>query len=106
MPQLGESIAEATIIAFNVSIGDEVECDQDALEVETQKAVMGVTSPCSGRVVEWSAQIQQSYAVGEILGFVECTLEEAQRLGLDGVIEAARSILDGTVRGRIVVEIG
>jgi len=85
MPQLGESIAEATIVAFNISVGDEVECDQDALEVETQKAVMGVTSPCTGRVVEWSAQIQQSYAVGEILGFVECTEEEARRLGLDGI---------------------
>lgn len=99
MPQLGESIAEATIIAFNVSIGDEVECDQDALEVETQKAVMGVTSPCSGRIVEWSAQIQQSYAVGEILGFVECTLEEAQRLGLDGVIAPSSAMRESLPHG-------
>jgi len=99
MPQLGESIAEATIIAFNVSIGDEVECDQDALEGETQKAVMGVTSPCSGRIVEWSAQIQQSYAVGEILGFVECTLEEAQRLGLDGVIAPSSAMRESLPHG-------
>ena len=99
MPQLGESIAEATIIAFNVSIGDEVECDQDALEVETQKAVMGVTSPCSGRVVEWSAQIQESYAVGEILGFVECTVEEAHRLGLDGVIAPSSAMRESLPHG-------
>lgn len=99
MPQLGESIAEATIIAFNVSIGDEVECDQDALEVETQKAVMGVTSPCSGRIVEWSAQIQQSYAVGEILGFVECTMEEAQRLGLDGVLAPPSAMRESLPHG-------
>lgn len=85
MPQLGESIAEATIVAYNIVAGDEVECDQDVLEVETQKAVMGVTSPCSGRVVEWIALIQSSYAVGETLGFVECSDEEARRLGLDGV---------------------
>ena len=70
MPQLGESIAEATIVAFNFQAGEEVAVDQDLLEVETQKATMGVTSPCSGRVVEWSAQLQQSYAVGDTLGYV------------------------------------
>ena len=83
MPQLGESIAEATVVAFNFQAGEEVAVDQDILEVETQKATMGVTSPCSGRVLEWSAQLQQSYAVGDTLGYVECSPEEAHRLGLD-----------------------
>jgi len=83
MPQLGESIAEATVIAHLFVAGDSVEMDKDLLEVETQKATMGVTSPCSGRVVEWLAQVNGSYAVGEILGYVECSAEEARRLGLD-----------------------
>ncbi|NBV85320.1 MAG: 2-oxo acid dehydrogenase subunit E2 [Verrucomicrobia bacterium] len=83
MPQLGESIAEATIVAFNFQTGEDVAVDQDILEVETQKATMGVTSPCSGKLVEWSAQLQQSYAVGDTLGYVECSEEEARRLGLD-----------------------
>jgi pyruvate/2-oxoglutarate dehydrogenase complex dihydrolipoamide acyltransferase (E2) component len=99
MPQLGESIAEATIVAFNVSVGEDVECDQDALEVETQKAVMGVTSPCSGQIVEWSAQLQQSYAVGEILGFVECTQEEAQRLGLEALAPDASALRESLPHG-------
>ena len=38
MPQLGESIAEATIINFLVKPGDTVEADQDLIEVETNKA--------------------------------------------------------------------
>ena len=84
MPQLGESIAEATIVAFNVTVGGAVEGDQEVLEVETQKAVMGVTSPCSGTIQEWTAEAQRSYAVGEILGYVECSEEEANRLGLVG----------------------
>jgi pyruvate/2-oxoglutarate dehydrogenase complex dihydrolipoamide acyltransferase (E2) component len=83
MPQLGESIAEATVVAHLYQTGDSVEIDKDLLEVETQKATMGVTSPCSGRVVEWIAQLNGSYPVGEILGFVECSAEEAKRLGLD-----------------------
>ena len=48
MPQLGESIAEATIVRAAFSAGDRVEADTDLLEVETNKAVMGVTVPCGG----------------------------------------------------------
>ena len=49
MPQLGESIAEATVINVLVKPGDDVRADQDVLEVETNKATMTVTSPCAGR---------------------------------------------------------
>jgi pyruvate/2-oxoglutarate dehydrogenase complex dihydrolipoamide acyltransferase (E2) component len=48
---------------------------------------MGVTSPCSGRVVEWIARLNGSYPVGETLGYVECSVEEAKRLGLDAHAE-------------------
>ncbi len=83
MPQLGESIAEATIVHLSFGIGDAVECDQDIVEVETQKATMAVTAPCAGKLIEWIAEVSQSYAVGATLGFVECSEEEARRLGLD-----------------------
>ena len=49
MPQLGESIAEATVINLLVKVGDKVNADQDVIEVETNKATMNVTSPCAGR---------------------------------------------------------
>jgi len=91
MPQLGESIAEATIVAFNATVGSEVQGDQEVLEVETQKAVMGVTSPCSGTILEWTAEAQGSYAVGKVLGYVECSDEEANRLGLVGDAPAPES---------------
>jgi pyruvate/2-oxoglutarate dehydrogenase complex dihydrolipoamide acyltransferase (E2) component len=89
MPQLGESIAEATVVAHLYEIGDSVEVDKDLLEVETQKATMGVTSPCSGRIVEWIAKLNGSYPVGAVLGHVECTAEEARRLGLDAYSDLA-----------------
>ena len=83
MPQLGESIAEAAIVNFLVKPGDTVATDQDLIEVETNKATMTVTSPGSGRVVKFSVQLNESYAVGEVLGQIEVTVEEARRLGLD-----------------------
>jgi pyruvate/2-oxoglutarate dehydrogenase complex dihydrolipoamide acyltransferase (E2) component len=82
MPQLGESIAEATIINFLVKVGDKVSADQDIIEVETNKATMNVSSPASGRVEKITAKLNESYPVGAILGQLEVTKEEAERLGI------------------------
>ena len=83
MPQLGESIAEAAIINFLVKPGDQVEGGQDLIEVETNKATMTVTAPCGGRIEKFSAQLNESYAVGDVLGKIEASKEEAARFGLD-----------------------
>jgi pyruvate/2-oxoglutarate dehydrogenase complex dihydrolipoamide acyltransferase (E2) component len=83
MPQLGESIAEAKVVSFLVKAGDTVEADQDLIEVETNKATMAVTSPCRGRLEKLTAQLNESYPVGAMLGQIEITKEEAARLGLD-----------------------
>lgn len=91
MPQLGESIAEAAIINFLVQPGDTVKADQDLIEVETNKATMTVTSPCSGRVEKFSVQLNESYAVGAVLGQIEATKEEAARLGLDDSPASAKT---------------
>ncbi len=45
--------------------------DQDIIEVETNKATMGVTAPCHGRVAELLVELQQSYPVGATLGYLE-----------------------------------
>ena len=92
MPQLGESIAEATILRFNVVVGDSVEADQEIIEVETNKATMGVTTLCGGVVQKILAEEGVSYAVGSVLGIVEATEEEIERTGVstvsEGVIDA------------------
>jgi pyruvate/2-oxoglutarate dehydrogenase complex dihydrolipoamide acyltransferase (E2) component len=82
MPQLGESIAEATIVRAAFSVGDTVEADTDLIEVETNKAVMGVTVPCGGVLRELTATVGESYAVGAILGYLEVSDEDAERIGL------------------------
>jgi pyruvate/2-oxoglutarate dehydrogenase complex dihydrolipoamide acyltransferase (E2) component len=83
MPQLGESIAEATIVRVGFSVGDRVEADTDLMEVETNKAVMGVTAPCGGILKELTANVGESYAVGATLGYLEISDEDAERLGLN-----------------------
>lgn len=91
MPQLGESIAEATVKALNVSPGESVAADQEIIEVETEKAVMGVTTPCPGTVAEIDVEIDISYPVGATLGYLDVEDSEAERLGLNktGSVKAA-----------------
>lgn len=83
MPQLGESIAEATVVNVLVKPGEMVQTDQDIIEVETSKATMNVASPCSGRIEKFLVQTSESYLVGAVLGYIEATNAEAVRLGLD-----------------------
>jgi pyruvate/2-oxoglutarate dehydrogenase complex dihydrolipoamide acyltransferase (E2) component len=83
MPQLGESIAEATVINFLVHPGNDVEADQDVMEVETNKATMNVTAPCAGRIDKLLVKLNESYPVGAVLGYLDISHEEATRSGLD-----------------------
>jgi pyruvate/2-oxoglutarate dehydrogenase complex dihydrolipoamide acyltransferase (E2) component len=79
MPQLGESIAEATIVEIKVKPGDDVAADQEIIEVETNKAVMGVTTPCKGKIANVTAQVKETYPIGAVLGYVEASEADAAR---------------------------
>jgi pyruvate/2-oxoglutarate dehydrogenase complex dihydrolipoamide acyltransferase (E2) component len=79
MPQLGESIAEATVVDVKVKPGDQVAVDQEIIEVETNKAVMGVTTPCKGKIDKIIAQVKETYPVGTVLGYVEASEEDAAK---------------------------
>ncbi len=82
MPQLGESIAEATVKEFLVSVGDAIVAGQDIFQVETDKALMEVTTPCPGTIAEIIVEAEESYAVGSTLAYIEATEEDAEKSGL------------------------
>src|SRR5204862_2432415 len=79
MPQLGESIAEATIVSINVQPGEKVTADQEIIEVETNKAVMGVTTPCPGEIARIDAKVKETYPIGAVLGYIEASDKDAAR---------------------------
>ena len=93
MPQLGESIAEAIVIRLGIAVGDAVRTDQEIIEVETNKAVMGVTSLCNGTVSEIRVEEGVSYSVGTLLGLLDVSDEEVARTGVDTLesLEAKRA---------------
>jgi 2-oxoisovalerate dehydrogenase E2 component (dihydrolipoyl transacylase) len=64
LPDLGEGLTEAEIIAWRVQVGDEVGTDQIVVEVETAKAAVEVPVPFAGRVAELHAREGQVVPVG------------------------------------------
>ena len=75
-------MAEATVREILIASGDTVSADQNIFEVETDKAMMEVTTPCSGTISEIVAEVETSYAVGSPLAYIEATEEDATRAGL------------------------
>jgi len=68
MPQLGESIAEGTVVKWLVPPGGRIEKDQPLLEVETEKVALEIPSPASGILSDILVQEGHTVPVGTLLG--------------------------------------
>jgi len=79
MPQLGESIAEGTVIKWLVPKGGRIEKDQPLLEVETDKVALEIPSPNGGTLTEVLVQEGETVPVGTLIA----------RLDSDGSAETA-----------------
>ena len=64
LPDLGEGLTEAEIVAWHVQAGDTVTVDQSVAEVETAKALVEVPVPFAGRVTELHGHVGDVVAVG------------------------------------------
>ncbi|HTL60743.1 MAG TPA: dihydrolipoamide acetyltransferase family protein [Nitrospira sp.] len=71
MPQLGESIAEGTVVKWMIPLGGAVEKDQSLLEVETEKVDLEVPSPASGVLNEILVKEGETVAVGTLLARID-----------------------------------
>ncbi len=71
LPDIGEGIAEAEIVAWHVAIGDCVEEDQNIADMMTDKATVEMESPVSGVVVELAGEVGDQVAIGAALVVIE-----------------------------------
>jgi 2-oxoglutarate dehydrogenase E2 component (dihydrolipoamide succinyltransferase) len=70
MPQLGESIAEGTIVKWLKKPGDAVKKDENILLISTDKVEAEIPAPTSGTLVSIAVDEGQTVAVGTVLGYV------------------------------------
>lgn len=82
LPDLGEGLHEAEIVEWHVAEGDEVEADQPLVAVETDKAVVEVPAPFSGRIARKFGEIGDIIDVGAPLVMFQ-ELEAGERHVVD-----------------------
>ena len=70
MPELGESVTEATITQWLKSVGDTVEVDEPLLEVSTDKVDTEIPSPVAGTIIEIKADEDDTIEVGEVIAII------------------------------------
>lgn len=67
MPQMGLEVAEGTVAAIHVAVGDQVAEGDPLLELETDKALTDVVAPRSGNVVVIEVEVGDTVAIGQTL---------------------------------------
>ncbi|MGX7895442.1 dihydrolipoamide acetyltransferase family protein [Tsuneonella sp. HG222] len=71
LPDIGEGIAEAEIVAWHVKVGDMVEEDGRLADMMTDKATVEMESPVAGRIVEVAGEEGDVIAIGSPLVVIE-----------------------------------
>ena len=71
LPDIGEGIAEAEIVAWHVAVGDMIAEDGPIADVMTDKATVEMESPVAGRVVEIAGEVGDRIAIGSALVVIE-----------------------------------
>ncbi len=97
LPDIGEGIAEAEIVAWHVAVGDRVEEDQGLADMMTDKATVEMESPVSGIVVEIAGEVGDQVSIGAPLVVIETDAVneepaeearvEAENPGVEEVVE-------------------
>ena len=71
MPQMGESITEATVLKWLKNVGDQVKKDETILEISTDKVDSEIPAPETGTIVEFKAQEGDTVAVKTVIAVIE-----------------------------------
>lgn len=71
VPELSESVSEATLLEWKRKPGDIVAADEILIEIETDKVVLEVPSPVAGQLAEIRAQNGQTVVSGEVIAVID-----------------------------------
>lgn len=90
IPQIGEGLQEARLVAVLKQPGEKVKRDEPIYQMETDKAVMDVESPYEGTLLKWSAQVDAVLPIGAEVAVMD-TLDPAQAAPTHGVATQTRA---------------
>ena len=71
VPQLSESVAEATLLQWKKKVGEAVAADEILIDIETDKVVLEVPSPGAGVLVEIVKADGETVVSGELIARID-----------------------------------
>ncbi len=79
VPELPESVSDATVVAWHKQVGDKIKRDESLVDLETDKVVLEVPAPADGVITEIHQPLDAEVVSGQLLA----TLEPLERESLD-----------------------
>ena len=96
LPDIGEGIAEAEIVAWHVKVGDTIAEDQQIADMMTDKATVEMASPVAGKVMELAGEVGDQIPIGSVLAVIETEGADRAAEPVDDSKEE-RPLADGAV---------
>jgi 2-oxoisovalerate dehydrogenase E2 component (dihydrolipoyl transacylase) len=97
LPDIGEGIAEAEIVAWHVKVGDTIAEDQQIADMMTDKATVEMESPVAGKVLQLAGEVGDQVPIGSVLAVIETAgADRAAETVADS--EEERPLADGAVQ--------
>jgi 2-oxoglutarate dehydrogenase E2 component (dihydrolipoamide succinyltransferase) len=95
MPQMGESIAEGTIVRWIKKVGDSVDRDEPLFEISTDKVDAEIPAPAAGVLTEIKVQAGETVAVNEVVATIADAAELTKASEPARATQAAQPQADG-----------
>ena len=71
VPQLSESVAEATLLAWHKKQGEAVKRDENLIDIETDKVVLELPAPADGVLVSVKKSDKSTVVAGEVIATID-----------------------------------
>jgi 2-oxoglutarate dehydrogenase E2 component (dihydrolipoamide succinyltransferase) len=100
VPQLSESVAEATLLSWHKKVGDTVARDENLIDVETDKVVLELPAPAGGVITQIVKADGGSVVSGEVIAVIDtaadsaATVAKAAERPAPPVVQAAQQLSD------------
>jgi len=100
VPQLSESVAEATLLSWHKKVGDAVARDENLIDIETDKVVLELPAPAGGVITQIVKQAGGTVVAGEVIAMIDTAADSAAAIANAAarpeapVAQAARQVSD------------
>ena len=71
VPQLSESVAEATLLSWHKKVGEQVDRDENMIDIETDKVVLELPAPSAGVIVQLIKADGATVTSGEVIAIID-----------------------------------